>query len=138
MVSGQRHSGTITHQNGALKKELEEKKTLSLPTSQQQQRTVNNTTQQSEELNDNSKKFQHLSQVQSQKLHKLQVSSSHDQQEAESNNVYNDVAAQVKPKVWLQGKQELQAQEKHHHTQQFSNIIKHQQSSQAESPQLMD
>ncbi|GLJ24288.1 hypothetical protein SUGI_0463400 [Cryptomeria japonica] len=138
MVSGQKKAGTETHQNGALKKELEEKKTLLLPTSQQQQVTVNNPAQQSEELNDNSKNAQHLSQLQSQKLHKLRVSSSQDRQEAESNNVYNDVAAQVKPEVWLQGEQELQAPEKHHLSQQFSSIIKQQQPSQEQSPQLKD
>ncbi|GLJ24283.1 hypothetical protein SUGI_0463290 [Cryptomeria japonica] len=125
MVSGQKQAGTKTHQNGALKNELEEIKTLSLPTSQQQQRTVN------------FKNSQHLSQVQSQKLHKRQVSSSQDQQE-ESNNVYNDVAAQVMPEVLLQGEQELQAQEKHHLPQQFSSIILQQQPSQEKSRQIMD
>lgn len=137
IVSGQKQEDIETHQNGSLNKEMEEKETLSLPTSQQQQHTVNNPAQKSEELNDNSKSFQHLNQVQTQKLHKLQ-DSSQDQQEAGSNNVYNDVAAQVKPEVCLQGEQGLQAQEKHHLPQQYSSIIKQQQPFQEESSQLMD
>ncbi|KAH9307664.1 hypothetical protein KI387_035575, partial [Taxus chinensis] len=139
MVSRQKQVGTETPQDGASKKELAEQKRFLPSPSQQQQLTVNDQIiQQSEELNDNSSNSQDLNQAQSRKFYKLQVLSSQDQQETQSNNVDNDLAAQDKPEINLLGEHDLQSLEKQHLPQQFSSMIQPQQPSQEELPQVMD
>ncbi|KAH9307665.1 hypothetical protein KI387_035576, partial [Taxus chinensis] len=132
-VYGRNRGDTETHQDRVSKKELPEQNQLP----RERQFIVNDPClQQTEAWNDYSLYTKQVNPEQSEKLHKLQVLSSQEQQKTQTNNIHGNLSAEGKPEVSLHGDWQLQSQEKLQLPQQFSSFIEQPQPPQQEPPQV--